>query len=165
MGHGDKVVFLKCYWYDSNKGVKYKCHGLVDVAYKLRMSLNDPFILPWQAQHIYCTKYPSKKRKYWWAVFKIRKKHIIDKEIEYQEDEASLHIELMTSIEIDYDNILVRDGYPMEVPLTNNTTNLPCFEKKINMKIMMMIIMTTTKPLMTRMMCMISKLSNILHEE
>ncbi|GJY45193.1 transposon, En/Spm-like, transposase-associated domain protein [Tanacetum coccineum] len=67
------VVLLKCRWFDLVQGVKVNVkHKLVDVKYRSRGCIYDPFILAHQAQQAYYATYPSmtKDLKDWWAVVK-----------------------------------------------------------------------------------------------
>jgi len=62
-GANNKVVLFKCDWYDTEKGVRvHPRHGLVEINYKSRLHPNDPFVLAQQAQQVYYTRYPSKKK-------------------------------------------------------------------------------------------------------
>ncbi|GKC33712.1 hypothetical protein Tco_1046096 [Tanacetum coccineum] len=67
------VVMFKCRWFDPVQGVKVNVkHKLVDVKYRLRGCIYNPFILAHQAQQAYYATYPSmmKYLKDWWAVVK-----------------------------------------------------------------------------------------------
>ncbi|GJV40538.1 transposon, En/Spm-like, transposase-associated domain protein [Tanacetum coccineum] len=67
------VVLFKCRWFDPAQGVKVNAkHKLVDIKYRSRGCIFDPFILAYQAQQVYYATYPSitKDLKDWWAVVK-----------------------------------------------------------------------------------------------
>ncbi|GKE50717.1 transposon, En/Spm-like, transposase-associated domain protein, partial [Tanacetum coccineum] len=67
------VVLFKCRWFDPVQGVKVNVkHKLVDIKYRSRGCIYDPFILAYQAQQVYYATYPSmtKDLKDWWAVVK-----------------------------------------------------------------------------------------------
>lgn len=67
------VVLFKCRWFDPVQGVKVNDkHKLVDIKYRSRGCIYDPFILAHQAQQVYYATYPSmtKDLKDWWAVVK-----------------------------------------------------------------------------------------------
>ncbi|GJY80993.1 transposon, En/Spm-like protein [Tanacetum coccineum] len=68
-----RVTMFLCHWYDNEKGITVDGkHGLVDVNSKSKLSGNDPFVLAEQAQQVYYTPYPSRKRSRsdWLAVCK-----------------------------------------------------------------------------------------------
>ncbi|GKB93575.1 G-patch and R3H domain-containing protein [Tanacetum coccineum] len=71
----NSVTLFNCHWYDSEKGVKVDSkHGILDINLKSRLGGNDPFVLAEQAQQVYYTKYPARKRSRieWCAVYKTK---------------------------------------------------------------------------------------------
>nr|GEW50815.1 hypothetical protein [Tanacetum cinerariifolium] len=67
------AVLFKCRWFDLVQGVKVNVkHKLVDIKYRSRGCIYDPFILAYQAQQVYYATYPSmtKDLNDWWVVVK-----------------------------------------------------------------------------------------------
>ncbi|XVF21403.1 hypothetical protein REPUB_Repub12eG0087500 [Reevesia pubescens] len=80
-GVGNKVVFFKCHWFNTDKCVHaYPHHGLVKVNQNLVLTSNEPFALPEQFQQVYFTAYHSKIRDHrdWLAVFKTKARSRFD---------------------------------------------------------------------------------------
>ncbi|PWA68177.1 hypothetical protein CTI12_AA313130 [Artemisia annua] len=60
---GYRVTLFKCHWFDSERGIKVDGkHGLVDIDIKSKLGGNDPFVLAEQAEQVYYTTYPARKR-------------------------------------------------------------------------------------------------------
>ncbi|GJW26763.1 transposon, En/Spm-like protein [Tanacetum coccineum] len=60
---GYRVTLFKCHWFDNERGIKVDGkHGLVDINIKSKLGGNDPFVLAEQAQQVYYTTYPARKR-------------------------------------------------------------------------------------------------------
>lgn len=57
------INLFKCIWYDTENGVKVDGkHGLIEINSKSRIGGNDPSVLAEQAQQVYYTMYPGRKR-------------------------------------------------------------------------------------------------------
>lgn len=133
----NRITLFKCLWYDTENGVKVDGkHGLVEINSKSRLGGNDPFVLAEQAQQVYYTTFPGRKRSRseWWAVCKTKARstyNIISEGVQdddvstslegfYQEDEMSVPI--VVGVDVDLDQVValpiteVEDMGPAHVP-------------------------------------------------
>lgn len=106
LGFNNKVILLKCHWFDPNSIRIDKLYGIVELKHKSKLNAYEPFILAEQAQQVYFTKYPTSKNKErsdWWAVCKVKARLYSDVQLEdatlvekssntdyFQTDEADL---------------------------------------------------------------------------
>ncbi|KAK1356869.1 hypothetical protein POM88_050125 [Heracleum sosnowskyi] len=56
------INLFKCRWFDSEKGIHFDRHGIVDIDVHKFAYSNDPFVLPTQTKQVYYTPSPGKKR-------------------------------------------------------------------------------------------------------
>lgn len=115
---------FKCEWYDTEgKGIKVDNHGLVEILHKKYLQTNDPFVLAVQAQQVYYSTTPSRKRERsdWWNVIKTKSRRFVDQQPSvmedfYQEDEEEYEPILLTiDLELDQDGLLAATGLGEEV--------------------------------------------------
>ncbi|CAH9142220.1 unnamed protein product [Cuscuta epithymum] len=91
---GLHVVLFKCSWIDPIKGVrKHAKYNIVDVNFKYKYKMNEPFILAQQAMQVYYASYPSmRKGSDWLCACKTSAKrapieNVKEEEFAYQTDE------------------------------------------------------------------------------
>ncbi|GKE19780.1 transposon, En/Spm-like, transposase-associated domain protein [Tanacetum coccineum] len=95
------VVLFKCRWFDLVQGVKVNVkHKLVDIKYRSRRCIYDPFILAYQVQQVHYETCPSmtKDLKDWWAVMKAMPRGIL------QVAEGILSTEISSDDNVDGDD-------------------------------------------------------------
>ncbi|XP_029128809.1 uncharacterized protein LOC109806321 [Cajanus cajan] len=76
LGH-QRVIILRCHWFDPNGVTIDERYGLVDIKHKSKLQSDEPFVLAEQAQQVYYTRYPQsggRSSDEWWAACKVRPK-------------------------------------------------------------------------------------------
>lgn len=125
----NRVTLFLCHWYDNEKGVMVDGkHGLIDVNSKSKLGGNDPFVLAEQAQQVYYTTYPSRKRSRidWLAVCKTTARssyntmsNIVEEDETvpteegfYQEDE--MQSPTLVEVDVDLDDVITLPSTEVE---------------------------------------------------
>lgn len=119
-----RTILFKCDWMDSGMGINvHEKYKLVEVNHTMKLPRYDPFVLANGVQQVYFTAHPSTKndRDHWWAVFKIKKRSIIDVVADYEAfqeevDENPLSLPEVEEDEEDDDDQEEEDGNEDDVP-------------------------------------------------